>query len=90
MDGKTTAQICLNEEIVEKETEEGQKRTAYAYDFNEWTEEDVDQDAITAAPDDYIDYQPEKELTTEEKAEKALQTPPMQLFCLEVRHEHGI
>lgn len=46
----------------------------YVYDYNEWTapEDSVGQDAITAAPADYLNYTPAAELTAAEKIEKAL------------------
>lgn len=74
MDGVSTVQICTGEEVAQRQPEEGEPYTAYLYDFNEWTaaEEDVDEDAIKANPEEYVGYTPAPELTTDEKAEKAL------------------
>lgn len=67
-------QICTGEEVVQRKPEEGEPYTAYLYNFNEWraAEEDVDEDAIRANPEEYAGYTPAPELTTDEKAEKAL------------------
>lgn len=69
IDGKTTVQICINEDIEEATEEEGDTAAQYAYDFNEWTEksENVDKDAITANPENYIDYVPGPEPTATEQ-----------------------
>lgn len=74
LDGVSTVQICIGEEVAQRQPEEGEPYTAYLYDFNEWTaaEEDVDKDAIKANPEEYVGYTPAPELTTDEKAEKAL------------------
>lgn len=74
LDGVSTVQICTGEEVAQRQPEEGEPYTAYLYDFNEWTaaEEDVDEDAIRANPEEYVGYTPAPELTTDEKAEKAL------------------
>ena len=74
LDGRSTVQICTGEEVAERRPEEGGPYTAYLYDFNEWTaaEEDVDEDAIRANPEEYVGYTPAPELTTDEKVEKAL------------------
>ena len=60
--------------MAQRRPEEGEPYTAYLYDFTEWTaaEEDVDEDAIKANPEEYAGYTPAPELTTDEKAEKAL------------------
>lgn len=74
LDGMTTVQICTGEEVVERRPEEGEPYTAYLYDYTEWTaaEEDVDEDAIKASPEEYAGYAPAPELTDKEKIEKAL------------------
>lgn len=74
LDGVSTVQICTGEEVAQRKPEEGEPYTAYLYDFTEWTEaeEDVDEDAIRANPEEYVGYTPAPELTTDEKAEKAL------------------
>lgn len=74
LDGVSTVQICTGEEVAQRMPEEGEPYKAYLYDFNEWTaaEEDVDEDAIKANPEEYVGYTPAPELTTDEKAEKAL------------------
>lgn len=74
LDGVSTVQICTGEEVAQRRPEEGEPYTAYLYDFNEWraAEEDVDEDAIRANPEEYVGYTPAPELTTDEKAEKAL------------------
>ena len=74
LDGMSTVQICTGEEVAQRRPEEGEPYTAYLYDFTEWTaaEEDVDEDAIRANPEEYVGYTPAPELTTDEKAEKAL------------------
>lgn len=60
--------------MAQRQPEEGEPYTAYLYDFNEWTaaEEDVDEDAIKANPEEYAGYTPAPELTDREKIEKAL------------------
>lgn len=67
VDGKTTVFICLNETEKTVEDMDGNSHVEYEYDFNEWTEENPDTDAISKNPDKYIDYQPPKELTDTEK-----------------------
>lgn len=75
-DGKTTVRICMNEQTVDITDQETGEITAteYVYDFNEWTdaEENIDQDAIKADPESYLNYTPAPELTDKEKIEKAL------------------
>lgn len=67
IDGKTTVFICLNE--MEKTVEDmgGNSHVEYEYDFNEWSEESPDIDAIKANPEKYLDYRPPKEKTDKEK-----------------------
>ena len=74
LDGMTTVQICTGEEVAQRMPEEGEPYTAYLYDFTEWTaaEGDVDEDAIKANPEEYAGYVTAPELSTDEKAEKAL------------------
>lgn len=61
-DGVTYVQICLHEtehEVIDPESGEVQG-IEYVYDFNEWHEptESVDQEAIEADPEAYLDYVP--------------------------------
>ncbi|MGN1382714.1 MAG: hypothetical protein ACI4W2_07860 [Eubacterium sp.] len=72
MSGKTTVQICLNGSPVDTSDGQGGTIKAWEYDFHEFTEAAPDTDAIKAAPEKYLDYEPEKEPTAEEKIEKAL------------------
>ncbi len=75
-----TVQIFQNErEItapnVNEETGEltGEMVTSYEYDFNEWTADDVDTDAInaiTADPAAYLNYTPAVEPTLSEKVDQ--------------------
>ena len=75
IDGKSTVQICQNEQESRIESQEtGEVEAGYMYDYNEWVapEEDVDADAIKKDPAAYLDYTPTPELTDAEKADKAL------------------
>lgn len=75
IDGKSTVQICQNEQESGIENPEtGESEQGYLYDFCEWTapEEDVDADAIKKDPAAYLDYTPTPELTDAEKIDKAL------------------
>lgn len=69
VDGRTTVQICMNGEEVQREQEDGTKVNEYVYDFNEFTEENPDIDAIKANPENYLDYSPAKAATAEERIE---------------------
>lgn len=50
--------------------ETGETSTRYEYDFNEWTADDVDQDAIQKDPASYLDYTPASEPTLTEQVEQ--------------------
>lgn len=67
MDGKTFVQICVNEAGKTVGNMDGETHTEYEYDFNEWSEESPDIDAIKANPEKYLDYRPPKEITDKEK-----------------------
>lgn len=67
MDGKTFVQICVNEAGKTVDNMGGESHTEYEYDFNEWSEESPDVDAIKANPEKYLDYRPPKEITDKEK-----------------------
>jgi hypothetical protein len=67
MDGKTFVYICLNETEITVENMDGESHAEYEYDFNEWSEESPDIDAIKASPEKYLGYRPPKEKTDEEK-----------------------
>lgn len=71
--GRTTVQICLNEERKDIENQEtGEVETGYSYDYNEWSAENVDIDAVKANPSKYIDYAPSPEPTKEDKIEQRI------------------
>ena len=55
IDGKTTVFICLNETEKTAEDMDGNSHVEYEYDFNEWTEEKPDIEAISKNPDKYIE-----------------------------------
>lgn len=67
IDGMTTVQICLNEQAEAVTPDDGDAYTEYVYDYNEWQEESVDQDAIKNAPEKYIDYVPAPKATAEQQ-----------------------
>lgn len=76
VDGQTTVRVCLHESPVDVENPETGEITGqeYLYDSNEWSdaEDNIDEDAIKANPEDYLDYEPTPELSDSEKIEKAL------------------
>lgn len=56
----TWVQICCHEQVEETtDPETGEVTgTEYVYDFNEWSENDPDREAIEADPESYLDYAP--------------------------------
>ena len=70
---RTTVQICLNEEQKDIENPEtGEVETGYSYDYNEWSAENVDIDAVKKNPSKYIDYIPGPEPTEEDKLKQRI------------------
>lgn len=67
MDGETFVYICLNETEITVDNMDGESHIEYEYDFNEWSEESPDIDAIKAKPEKYLNYRPPREKTDKEK-----------------------
>ena len=71
--GRTTVQICLNEEKKNIENPEtGTVEVGYVYDFNEWTAENVNVNAVKKDPESYINYIPGPEPSEEDRLDQRI------------------
>lgn len=90
--GMVDVTICLNgqeiteenQQMVEKEQHIATADTFWEYDFRQFREkvENINRDAVEKNPEKYLEYEPQKEKTLEQKLQEQEETIKMLTSCL--------